>query len=1551
GLATGVGIGTTTITATAPDGLGGTVSDTATLTVQVPLVINEILADPPTGITGDSNRDGTESSTQDEFIELVNNSSAPVDISGVVLSDSTSDRFTFPANTILAANRAVIIFGGGSPPANDPNFGGALVFTAGSLGLNNDGDTVTAKLAVGGTNVQIDQVIYGGANPAPAPTDQSLTRSPDLTGAFIQHTTPTDANGRRFSPGTRLDGTPFGSPPITRIAITPASATVDPNDTQGFTAQAFSNVGGPEVEVQNVSFIWASTNTSVATVSPLTGVSTTATAHASGSATIQARAGGQLGTATLNVNSPPPVLTSVTISPASATIGVGETQQFTAQARDQFGQPFGGVTITFASNNTAVATVVSGSTSGTGSATGTATGQSGGSAEIRATADDGTTSVTSTPATLTVTQVNAGDVVISEFRFRGSNGANDEFIELYNRTSASIVISGYKIYRSNGTGTRTLHKTIANGVTLGAGCHYLLTNSNATGPYNDSVVGDDTYATGITEDGGIAFARPSSDGTTGIIDQVGLSAGSAYKEGTPQTSLGNTTAANIDRSYERKPGGAAGNGQDTDDNLTDFQLINPSDPQNSFSGCINTTSPDLSIVKTDTPDPVDAGANITYTLVVTNNTASVIVPNVTVTDPLPSGTSLVSVGTLPSGWTRTDSVASGGTGTITFKRTNMPGTGADSTATFTITVKVALGTADGTVISNTASVASDLVDSAPGNNSDTETTTVQAPTDLSITKTVNDASPDVGDQVVFTLTLSNNGTDAATGVEVTDQLPSGFTFLSASPAAAYNSTTGVWTVGTVNGGTNSVLTITAEVTQAAASTSGATNTATITASDQPDPVTSNNQSSVTVKALRANLSLTKSDSADPVEPGDALTYTIVVTNHGPNTAEAVKVTDSLPSELTLVSCTAPGGSCTNTGNDIEVNYTSLANGASATVTIETTVSNSTALGTTLSNTATADAATFDGTTSNNTDTETTTVDVPPPPTANLSLLKEVNNEHPSVGQNVTFTISLFNTGPDSATGVEVTDKLPTGLDYVSHSASQGTYNNVTGIWAVGSVGVSNSAAVATLTIVATMNSGFFKINTAEVTASDQADPNSEPNNNDPFEDDQSSVAVTPPQANLELTKTANTTTPNVGQNVTFTLSLKNFGFSNATGVEVTDQLPSGLTFVTASPLAEYNSTTGVWTVGSINNGATRTLTITATVTSPGSKTNTAKVTASDQFDPNTTNNTSSVTVTPPEANLTISKSDTPDPVSVGNNITYTITVTNGGPDTAQNVSVTDSLPAELTFVSCAAPGGSCSNTGNNVTASYASLTNGASATITIVATVNRTVADNTTITNTAQATSATYDPSTPNSATTTTTAKLPLLVISRFYGGSGTTGIYRCDFVEIFNRGVTSVDFTTSNYSLQYAAAAGNVGGTGTAANLHVINTGSIDPGEYYLVQLNCGSTTVGTPVSGADSTGSINPSATDGKLALVIGTTALGVSCPSLPNTNIADFVGYGGASCSETAPTAALSATKVGVRLGDGCTDTDNNSTNFAVNTHNNTTNPAPAPRNNSSPVNNCP
>jgi hypothetical protein len=173
-------------------------------------------------------------------------------------------------------------------------------------------------------------------------------------------------------------------------------------------------------------------------------------------------------------------------------------------------------------------------------------------------------------------------IVISEFRTRGPNGAADEFVELFNRSASSVNIGGWTLRGSNNAAVTSIRATVPAGTVMPSGCHYLFTNNSASGgPYSGAVSGNLTFATGITDDGGVAIV----DGAAVIIDQVGMSAGSAYKEGTILPQL--TTS--VDRGYERLPGGASGGGTDTDDNLANFQLITPSQPENAASSCVQAT--------------------------------------------------------------------------------------------------------------------------------------------------------------------------------------------------------------------------------------------------------------------------------------------------------------------------------------------------------------------------------------------------------------------------------------------------------------------------------------------------------------------------------------------------------------------------------------------------------------------------------------------------------------------------------------------------------------------------------------------------------------------------------------------------------------------------------------------------------------------------------------------------------------------------------------------------------------------------------------------------
>lgn len=167
------------------------------------LVINEVNFDPASGSSGDANGDGTRSSSEDEFVEIFN-SGPQIDLSGYTVSDASQVRHTFAAGTILPENGVLVLFGGGTPTGD---FGGAIAIasTSGNLNLTNGGDSVIIRDASG---VVILEYI-SSSNNIDHGTNQSVSRNPDLTGEFVEHSTITEANGALFSPGTKLDGSSF----------------------------------------------------------------------------------------------------------------------------------------------------------------------------------------------------------------------------------------------------------------------------------------------------------------------------------------------------------------------------------------------------------------------------------------------------------------------------------------------------------------------------------------------------------------------------------------------------------------------------------------------------------------------------------------------------------------------------------------------------------------------------------------------------------------------------------------------------------------------------------------------------------------------------------------------------------------------------------------------------------------------------------------------------------------------------------------------------------------------------------------------------------------------------------------------------------------------------------------------------------------------------------------------------------------------------------------------------------------------------------------------
>lgn len=190
----------------------------------------------------------------------------------------------------------------------------------------------------------------------------------------------------------------------------------------------------------------------------------------------------------------------------------------------------------------------------------------------------------------------------------------------------------------------------------------------------------------------------------------------------------------------------------------------------------------------------------------------------------------------------------------------------------------------------------------------------------------------------------------------------------------------------------------------------------------------------------------------------------------------------------------------------------------------------------------------------------------------------------------------------------------------------------------------------------------------------------------------------------------------LGQEISYTIDARNTGSSASTGIKVTDVLPQGVTFVSAFPLGEYNNTTGVWNVGDLIQGSNKILLVNVKLTKTGSIVNTASISGGNDDPALNINNTSSVTVNVVErADLSLAKTVSNLIPNVGDTLTYTLTVSNKGPNNATNVEVKDLLPTGLTFIS--GSGSNVSFNGGTVTGTIPSILNGESQTFSFKAKV------------------------------------------------------------------------------------------------------------------------------------------------------------------------------------------------------------------------------------------
>lgn len=653
---------------------------------------------------------------------------------------------------------------------------------------------------------------------------------------------------------------------------------------------------------------------------------------------------------------------------------------------------------------------------------------------------------------------------------------------------------------------------------------------------------------------------------------------------------------------------------------------------------------DLRITKSDSPDPVFAGEDLTYTVNVTNDGPSTA-NDVVVTDVLPAGVTFLN--SAPA--------CTNAAGTLTCPLGTLL---AGQSRTLVIQVRIppdfvnATGT---TTITNNATVeAVGQMDPDPVDNTATASTTVRARADLAVTKVCKPDEPAVaGSNAFCDIHVDNLGPSDAVGVNLEDVLTSATPFTVLAVTATPSGTCAPTSSGPVTSFTTNCnlgiepaqgrSTVRVEVT--ADDAAQVNDVATVT-SATPDPDTSNNQATgrVVFTGL-ADLSLDKSGPATATA-GTELTYVVSVTNDGPSTAHDVVVKDRLPLGVSFVSVTPSSGTCTNgqpDARDLVCGLGNLANGATATMTIVGLVAPDVAPGTILFNEAVVSSSTADPDNDDVRDGVSTTVDAD----ADLSITKTDSPDPVLAGNELTYTVRVANDGPSTAQAVVITDDLPEGTTFVGGQDGNGaTVCSLvqTGdvVCALGTISPGTSKTVyVTVKVAASVPHGAELTNTATVSSST---PDSDATDN-------ATTAVTTvgTSAELWLDKTGERRSGNPAAMVVYTLTVHNDegceadaqstptpncgqgGPSDAQNVVVIDTLPldpKKLIVQYVSPQCAYDKAahTVTCTAGTVPAGASVDFVIEAQVRgSVGTITNTASL-SSDTSDPVNSNNTNVVTL-------------------------------------------------------------------------------------------------------------------------------------------------------------------------------------------------------------------------------------------------------------------------------------------------------------------------------------
>ncbi len=885
----------------------------------------------------------------------------------------------------------------------------------------------------------------------------------------------------------------------------------------------------------------------------------------------------------------------------------------------------------------------------------------------------------------------------------------------------------------------TVSKThAATSFTRGSTATYTINASNvsALGATSGVVTVDDTLPAGLTPVSatGTGWTCSISGQTISCVRSDSLAASSSYPVITLTVSVAQSAPATETNTAVVSGGGEANLLNDTSTNVANI-----------------VSSADMAVTDAGTPNPVAAGSNITYTQVVTNNGPSAA-DNATFVAAIPANTTLVSVAA-PAGWSCMN-YGTGSTGNVVCTNADMA---ALTSGTFTIVVKVNNGTANGTVIAGTVSVASSATDPNYANNTASVSTIVGSTgPNLSVTNVASPVPVQAGNNITYTQVVTNTGTTAINGASFSEtNTPAvDLTFVSVTPPAGWTCTgfpASACTDPTVAAGASGTFTVVYKVNAGTASGTAIADTATVTATNQSYGANSAVANDVVAAATQANLLLSTTGAPGSVLAGNDITYTSTITNDGPAAATTATFTEATPANTTYASVIAPvGWTCTTPAVGVAGTVTctdpSFAVGDAANIVVVVNVAPSvTATTTTLTSTLSA---------TNSVNTDTTTVVTTIGVACDLSITNAGTPNPVTAGSNITYTQTVSNSGPSNCSTATFNETTPANTTLVSitppagwtctgfppqctnPSVAAGSSGTFTLVYKVTAGTASGTNIADTATVATTSRDTNLANNTATA-----------------------NIAVsTAGTAFLVITNSASPNPVNAGSNITYTQTLTNNGPATAGGTVVVlfDQVPAGTTYVSQTGTAgwtcgAYNAPFYTCSIASLAANASATFTFVVNVnpgTAPGTTiTDTDSTSSAPTTDSNPTNTASVSVLVAGSADLSVTNTPSPVPVIAGNNITYTQVVTNAGPSTATSVTLTDALPANTTAVSLAGPAGwTC------VLATYTctdpSLASGAPATITFVVTVNGGTAAGTSINETATVSSAVTDPNLTNNSAT-----------------------------------------------------------------------------------------------------------------------------------------------------------------------------------------------------------